>query len=172
MMPTQSLRGSGAGYKEGKGCAEKPRSKHLEPGRPPRWRGHLTFGVPRVRRAGSRSINVLALALTLTGSTAFGDDQLDIRVYNDTADEIFVTVYDMNAGSPRPVLARQVIDGFAWLTTSVTPSIGSDGHVRWIAQTIGTAFHRCGYGESGGLRTNTMVKVFTDSRCVKISPRP
>ena len=105
-------------------------------------------------------------------SPTFGDDQLDIRIYNNTADEIIVTVYDMNAGSPRPVLARQVIDGFDWLTTSVTPSIGSDGHVRWIAQTIGTTFHRCGYGESGGLRTNAMVKVFTDSRCVKISPRP
>jgi hypothetical protein len=125
-----------------------------------------------VRRAGHRSIGLLSLALTLTASTTFGDDQLDIRIYNDTADEIVVTVYDMNAGSPRPVLARQVIDGFAWLTTSVTPSIGSDGHVRWIAQTIGTVFHRCGYGESGGLRTNTIVKVFTDSRCVKIFPRP
>jgi hypothetical protein len=105
---------------------------------------------------------VLGLALTLTGSTAFGDDQLDIRIYNDTADEIVVTVYDMNAGSPRPVLASQVIDGFAWLTTSITPSIGSDGHVRWIAQTIRTVFRRCGYG-NGGLRTNAMVKVFTDS---------
>jgi hypothetical protein len=125
-----------------------------------------------VRRAGNRSINVLGLALTLMRSPTFGDDQLDIRIYNDTADEIVVTVYDMNAGSPRPVLARQVIDGFAWLTTSVTPSIGSDGHVRWIAQTVGTAFHRCGYGESGGLRTNAVVKVFTDSRCVKISLRP
>jgi hypothetical protein len=114
---------------------------------------------------------VLALALTLTGSKTFGDDQLDIRIYNDTADEIVVTVYDMNAGSPRLVLARQVIDGFDWLTTSVTPSIASDGHVRWVARTIGMAFHRCGYGESGGLRTNAMVKVFTDSRCVKISPR-
>ena len=125
-----------------------------------------------MRSAGNRSINVLGLALTLTGSTTFGDDQLDIRIYNDTADDIVVTVYDMNAGSPRPVLARQVIDGFAWLTTSVTPSIGSDGRVRWIAQTIGTAFHRCGYGESGGLRTHAMVKVSTDSRCVKMSPRP
>lgn len=125
-----------------------------------------------MRRAGNRSINVLGLALTLTGSTTFGHDQLDIRIYNDTADDIVVTVYDMNAGSPRPVLARQVIDGFAWLTTSVTPSIGSDGHVRWIARTIGTPFHRCGYGESGGLRTNAMVKVFTDSKCLKMSPRP
>ena len=114
----------------------------------------------------------LGLALTLTGSMTFGDDRLDIRVYNDTADEIVVTVYDMNAGSPGPVLARQVIDGFDWITASVTPSIGSDGHVRWIAQTIGATFHRCGYGERGGLRTNAMVKVSTDSRCVKISPRP
>ena len=125
-----------------------------------------------VRVTADLRVRVLGLALTLMGSTAFGDDQLYIRIYNDTADEIVVTVYDMNAGSPRPALARQVIDGFAWLTTSVTPSIGSDGHVRWIAQTIGTAFHRCGYGESGGLRTNAMVKVFTDSRCVKISLRP
>lgn len=125
-----------------------------------------------MRRAGNRSINVLGLALTLTGATTFGDDQLDVRIYNDTVDEIVVTVYDMNAGSPRPVLTRQVIDGFAWLTTSVTPSTGSDGHVRWVAQTIGTAFHKCGSGENGGLRTNAMVKVYADSRCAKISPRP
>jgi hypothetical protein len=43
---------------------------------------------------------VLGLALTLTGSVTFGEDRFDIRIYNDTADEIVVTVLDMNAGSP------------------------------------------------------------------------
>jgi hypothetical protein len=111
---------------------------------------------------------ILGLALVLLATRdAFGDDTMDIRVYNDTSDEIVVTVYDMNAMPPGPVLLRQTIDGFAWFPALVTPGFEGSGHVRWSAETTGTSFHRCGHAERGGLANDAMVHVFTDSDCVK-----
>jgi len=109
---------------------------------------------------------ILGLALMLLGTTAtFGDDTVDVRVYNDTAEEIVVTVYDMNATPPEPVLVRQIIYGFAWFPASLTPGIEGDGHVRWSAETTGTSFHRCGHRERRGLTNEATLRVFTDSRC-------
>src|ERR1700677_2723850 len=69
----------------------------------------------------------------------------------DTPDEIVVTVYDMNATPPGPVLLRQTIDGFAWMPALVTPDLDGGGHVRWSAETTGTSFHQCGHAERRGL---------------------
>lgn len=108
--------------------------------------------------------------MLLAASTTFGDDLINIRVYNDTAEAIVVTVYDMNTTTPGPVLVRQIIDGFAWFPALVTPGIEGNGHVRWIAETTGTSFHSCGHQERRGLTNDAMVRVFTDSRCVKSAP--
>jgi hypothetical protein len=124
-----------------------------------------------MRSVNSQPIKILGLALMLLGTTAaFGDETVDLRVYNDTADEIVVTLYDMNASPPEPVLVRQIIEGFAWVPASVTPGIEGDGHVRWSAETTGTSFHRCGHQERRGLTSDAMVRVFTDSRCVNSEP--
>jgi hypothetical protein len=118
---------------------------------------------PRLPR---RRAKILGFALMLLGTApTFGDDTLDIRVYNDTAEEIVVTVYDMNAMPPGPVLLRQTIDGFAWIPALITPGFGGNGHVRWIAETAGTSFHRCGHRERRGLTDDAMLHVFTDSEC-------
>jgi len=120
----------------------------------------------------SRSISacVLLSVAAVCATPAFGDETVDLRIYNDTADEIVVTLYDMNATPPEPVLVHQIIDGFAWVPASVTPGIEGDGHVRWIAETTGTSFHRCGHRERRGLTSDSMVRVFTDSRCVAGNP--
>jgi hypothetical protein len=124
-----------------------------------------------MRSVNSQPNKILGLALMLLGTTAaFGDETVDLRVYNDTADEIVVTLYDMNASPPEPVLVRQIIEGFAWVPASVTPGIEGDGHVRWSAETTGTSFHRCGHQERRGLTSDAMVRVFTDSRCVNSEP--
>jgi hypothetical protein len=110
---------------------------------------------------------ILGLALMLLGTvTSFGDATVNLRVYNDTAEEIVVTLYDMNATPPEPVLVRQIIEGFAWFPASVTPGIDGDGQVRWSAETTGTSFHRCGHRERRGLTSDAIVRVSTDSRCV------
>ena len=114
---------------------------------------------------------ILGVVLILLGPrTTFGDDTLGIRVYNDTADEIVVTIYDMNATPLGPVLVRQTINGFAWIPALVTPGFEGKGHVRWIAETTGTSFHRCGHAERRGLIDDAMLRVFTSSECVKGAP--
>jgi hypothetical protein len=115
---------------------------------------------------GKELMRILGLALTLLATRdALGEDTMNIRVYNDTADEITVTVYDMNATPPGPVLVRRIIDGFAWMPAWVTPGVEGDGHVRWSAETTGTSFHRCGHAERGGLPNDAMLHVFADSYC-------
>jgi hypothetical protein len=117
---------------------------------------------------GNELTRILGLALVLLASRdAFGDDTMNIRVYNDTSDEIVVTVYDMNATPPGPVLLRQTIDGFAWMPALITPGLEGSGHVRWNAETTGTGFHRCGHAERRGLANDAMMHVFTDSDCVE-----
>jgi hypothetical protein len=119
-----------------------------------------------------RSVRILGVVLILWGrtGTTFGDDTLGIRVYNDTAEEIVVTVYDMNATPPGPVLVRQTINGFAWIPALVTPGFEGNGHVRWTAETTGTSFHRCGHAEGRALIEDAMLRVFTNSECVKGEP--
>ena len=113
-------------------------------------------------------MRILGIALALLATfDALGDDMMNIRVYNDTSDEIVVTIYDMNATPPGPVLMRQIIDGFAWIPVSVTPGLQGNGHVRWSAETTGTSFHRCGHAERRRLANDAMLHVFTDSDCVK-----
>jgi hypothetical protein len=95
---------------------------------------------------------------------------INIRVYNDTAEEIVVTVYDVNATPPGPVLIRQIIDGFAWFPTLVTPDADGHGHVKWAAETTGSSFHNCGHQERRGLTDDATIRVFTDSTCVNSAP--
>jgi len=124
-----------------------------------------------MRSLNSQPTKILGLALMLLGTTTtFGDDTVDVRVYNDSAEEIAVTLYDMNATPPEPVLVRQIIYGFAWFPASLTPGIDGDGHVKWSAETTGTSFHSCGRREKRGLTNDATLRVFTDSRCVESAP--
>jgi hypothetical protein len=124
-----------------------------------------------MRRFNNQPTKTLGLALMLLGTTStFGDDTLDVRVYNDTADEVAVTVYDMNATPPQPVFVRQIIYGFAWFPASLTPGRDGAGHVKWSAETTGTGFHRCGHREKRKLTSDAVIRVFTDSRCVSSAP--
>ena len=129
---------------------------------------HLPLGTSRMP-SGSQPLRILGLALMLLGArTTFGDDLINIRVYNDTAEKIVVTVYDMNAQPPGAVLASQRINGFAWIPVSVTAGAVGNGHIMWTARTAGASFHRCGHQEMRGLANDDSVRVFADSKCVRI----
>jgi hypothetical protein len=120
-----------------------------------------------MRSVGRQSLKILGPALMLSGiTTAFGQDLLNLRLYNDTSDQVVVTVYDMNATPPGPVLVRQIIEGFAWFPVLVTPSIAGHAHVKWTAETAGGSFHRCGHQEKRRLQDDAIVHIFTDSRCL------
>ena len=124
-----------------------------------------------MRCVSNQPIKTLGLALMLLGGrTSFGDDTMDVRVYNDSAEEIVVTLYDMNATPPQPVLVRQIVYGFAWFPASLTPGRDGHGHVKWSAETTGTSFHRCGHRERRKLTNDATIRVFTDSTCVNSAP--
>jgi hypothetical protein len=119
----------------------------------------------------SQPTRILGIALMLLcATTTFGDDTVDVRVYNDSADDIVVTLYDMNATPPQPVLVRQIIYGFAWFPASLTPGRDGAGHVKWSTETTGTDFHRCGHRERRKLTNGAVMRVFTDSRCANRAP--
>jgi hypothetical protein len=124
-----------------------------------------------MRSVSSPAIKSFGFALMLLGATASsGDETFNVRVYNDSAEEIVVTLYDMNATPPQPVLVRQMIYGFAWFPASLTPGRDGKGHVKWRAETTGSSFHRCGHREKRKLTSDAIIRVFTDSRCVNSTP--
>ncbi|HEY3654165.1 MAG TPA: hypothetical protein VGL34_04190 [Steroidobacteraceae bacterium] len=116
----------------------------------------------------SQLVIIVGFSLTLLGTTAaVADDTVSLRIYNDGADDIVVTVYDMNAQPPGAVLASQRINGFAWIPVSVTAGAVGNGHVTWSARTADVSFHRCGRQERRGLANEDSVRVFADSSCIK-----
>ena len=117
-------------------------------------------------RTMSQLVILLSFLLMLTAA-AVAEDTVTIRIYNDGADDIVVTVYDLNARPPGAVLASQRINGFAWIPVSVAQGAVGNGHVMWTATTAGTSFHKCGYQERRGLANDDSVRVFADSQCIK-----
>jgi hypothetical protein len=119
-------------------------------------------------RTTGRSITLLTLStMLLVTAAAVADDTMTVKIYNDSADDIVVTVYDMNAQPPGAILASQRINGFAWIPISVTPGAVGNGHVQWTARTADVSSRRCGHQDKRGLANDDSVRVFADSACVK-----
>jgi hypothetical protein len=121
-------------------------------------------------RTNIQAVILLGLSLTtmLLTTAARADDTVSLRIYNDGTDNMVVTVYDMNAQPPGAVLASQRINGFAWVPVSVTAGAVGNGHIMWIARTASANLHRCGHQEMRGLANDDSVRVFADSKCVRI----
>jgi hypothetical protein len=105
------------------------------------------------------------LLILLAAAAARADDPVTIRLYNDDAEDVIVTVYDMNAQPPGAVLANQRINGFAWIALSVAAGAVGNGHLKWIARTAGANFRRCGYQEIHGVANDSFVYVSANSSC-------
>jgi hypothetical protein len=117
----------------------------------------------------SKPVIILSLSLLLISSAASADDPVTIRIYNDGADDIVVSVYDMNAQPPQAVIANQRINGFSWIPISVTAGAVGNGDVNWMARTADRSFHRCGYQELHGVANDSFVYISVDSSCREIT---
>jgi len=61
-----------------------------------------------MRIVNSQPTKILPLVRRLLGAPATcGDDTVDMRVYNDNAEEVVTTIDDMNATPPEPVFVRR-----------------------------------------------------------------
>jgi hypothetical protein len=109
---------------------------------------------------------LVSLSLMMLAATAaVADDPVTIRIYNDEADDVVVTVYDMNAQPPEAVLANQRINGFAWIPVSVAAGAAGKAHVKWIARTAEASFPRCGHQEMRGVANDSLVHISANSSC-------
>jgi hypothetical protein len=107
---------------------------------------------------------IAGLALMQTTTTAIGD-AFTIRICNDGAEEILATVYDMNVQPPGAALRNYRINGFAWIPILVSADAAGRAHVRWIATTADSSFHRCGHHDNASLVNDASVHVQANSRC-------
>ena len=114
-----------------------------------------------------RTLSKVAIfvGLSLMSAAAVADNQVSIRIYNDEADDIVLSVYDMNAQPPATVVAEQRISGFAWIPASVTAGAVGKGHLKWIARTVDPDFRRCGYREMRGVESDALISVSANSSC-------
>ena len=103
--------------------------------------------------------------MLLISSAAIADDPVTIRIYNDGADDIVVSVYDMNAQPPQAVIFNQRINGFAWIAVSVAAGAVGKAHVTWVARNVDPSFHSCGSKEMHGVADDALVSVSVDSSC-------
>ncbi|HXA35877.1 MAG TPA: hypothetical protein VNW26_06060 [Steroidobacteraceae bacterium] len=116
-----------------------------------------------------RTINpvliLLGLLMVLASAEALADDEVNIRLYNDDADGIVLSLYDMNAQPPQAVILNQRIDGFAWIPISVTAGAVGRAHLKWSARTADPSFPRCGYREISGVANEALIAVSADANC-------
>jgi hypothetical protein len=118
-----------------------------------------------MRKLGQPAVILSLLLTTLVCATAAGDDDVTLRINNDDADPVLVTVYDMNAEPPGAVVFKQTISGFAWMPVSVSSDGEGRGHVRWTATSAVAGPHLCGHHGDRQLRNDESVRVFADAPC-------
>ena len=113
-----------------------------------------------------KAVVIIALSTMLgLGAAAVADDSVMIRIYNDDADDILLSVYDMNVQPPEMVVTNQRINGFAWIPVFVTAGAMGKGHVRWVARTDDSSFQTCGYREMDGVADDGLVDVSASAGC-------
>ena len=90
---------------------------------------------------------------------------MTITLSNDGTNNLYVTVYDMNAQPPLKVLVNATINGNASITVSLSPDSSNQGHLSWTATTVDRDMRACGRGDSGELSDGDSVSISADSDC-------
>jgi hypothetical protein len=103
--------------------------------------------------------------IMLAGGTAFADDGVAIKITNDGTTDILVTVYDLNTGPHRVVVAGQRINGFSTVPISVTAGPDGMAHVSWTATSVDHETRLCGHENKRDLGNDALVNVHADTDC-------
>jgi hypothetical protein len=91
-----------------------------------------------------------------------------IRIYNDDADDMVVSVYDMNVQHSDALITTQRINGFSWIPMTLKADAVGKGDLRLIARTVDPDFHKCGYKEVRAVGNDAAVYISANSRCRKV----
>jgi hypothetical protein len=100
----------------------------------------------------------------LFAGTAFGGEGVEVKITNDGADDIVVTVYDMNTSPERVVLSNARINGFASLPISLVGDATGKANLSWTATGTDAKFPKCGHANMVASNASS-VSVHADSSC-------
>ncbi len=128
----------------------------------------MRFGFIRLGGMNKRVITLGLMMMMFVSATVVADDPVMIRIYNDDADAIFVSVYDMNAQPPEATIGER-INGFAWIPFALASGAAGKGDLQLIARTADPGFHKCGYKEVRGVENDAAVNISANSSCRKPS---
>jgi hypothetical protein len=106
-----------------------------------------------------------ATTLMLFGAIAFAGDGVNLSITNDSVNNVFVTVRDMNTNPSVIVLEHQLINGFATIPLSVSADATGRANISWTAIRADAQDRRCGHAARKGLDNEANVNVHADSDC-------
>jgi len=103
--------------------------------------------------------------LILFGAIALAGDGVNLSITNDSTNDIFVTVRDMNTNPNVTVLEHQLINGFATIPLSVSADATGRANISWTAIRADALDRHCGHAARKGLDNDANVNVHADSDC-------
>ena len=103
-----------------------------------------------------RALAFCAVPLLLFAVPALADDGIE---------DIFVTVYDMNARPITAVLQHERINGFTKVPIFASVDATGRANVSWTAISVDDSARLCGHGAKRGLEGGALVSVQANSAC-------
>jgi hypothetical protein len=108
--------------------------------------------------------SVLFLAC-LPGLAALVTDGIQVKITNDSVQDILLTVHDMNTQPQRILLQNARLNGFTSVLANAFPDATGRANLLWTATSTDALSPKCGHGESRGLANNSEINVHADSDC-------
>ena len=115
-------------------------------------------------RSHMKAALILSCLPLFLAAAAQGGERVEVKITNDGAEVIVVTVYDMSAGAGRMVLANARINGFSSVPISLAANAAGRVHLRWTATGTDPDFPRCGHAHTTVGNADS-VNVHADSTC-------
>ena len=113
-----------------------------------------------------RPLLLSCLPLLLLSSTALGGlGGVEVKITNDSTDDIVVTVYDTSREPHGVVISHERINGFTTVLVSLMADETGRANLSWTAVTADPTARKCGHENQVGLADSASVKVHADSEC-------
>jgi hypothetical protein len=111
-----------------------------------------------------KPVLIVGVLAWLSGSGAWADEGVSVKIVNDGTQDIVVTVYDVNAGAGRKVLTNERINGFTSVPISVVGDANGHANLRWTATSTDSVSRKCGHA-TAVVDNDGSVNVHADSSC-------
>jgi hypothetical protein len=92
-------------------------------------------------------------------------DGVQVKISNETTQDLIVTVYDLSAQPQKVLLQNSHINGFTSVVVNAIGDATGRANLSWSATNSDALSPKCGHGEVRGLANNSTTTVQADSTC-------